>query len=305
MDVERLLPADALRPHWSSASALVYLGGGVILGATTALLGILGEDHGDWALVGYSVLAVVLALGLAQWLAQSGRAVAAGVLATVAVVFFAIFVGSVENAIGILDAEFNDYQPAALLLEALTIGAALIALQRFRAPLLVLPIAITFWFAVADLGSLGSWDDAGEVLSILVGGALISAAIAVDRAGREPYSLWLHVVGGLALGGGVLALIEGDLGWAFVGLLSLAYVGAAYLLARSSYAVLGAIGILATTTYFALDGFSVLGAFLPFGSGQIEKGLDPWQVALSFVAAGVVIVALGLIDDRIPALRRR
>ena len=307
MDVKRLLPADPLRPRWSSATALVYLGGFVILGATSALLGILGDDHGDWALVGYSALATVLALALAHWLEQSDRAVAAGVLATVTVLFFAFFVGSFENAIGILDIDIDDYQPAALLLEALTVGAALVALQRFRAPLLVLPIAVTFWIAVADLGSIGSWGDAGEVLSVLVGVALIAAAVAVDRSGREPYGLWLHVVGGLALGGGVLALVENDLAWAFVGLLSLAYVAAAYLLARSSYAVLGTIGILATTTYFTLNGFSLLGEFLPFGSGEVEEGggLDPWQVALWFVAAGLVIVVLSLVEDRVTALRRR
>ena len=306
MDVQSLLPADALKPCWSSASALVYLGGGVVLVATLALLGILGEDHGDWALVGYSVLATASALGLALALEQSGRAVAAGVLATVTVLFFAFFVGSFENAIGILDIDLDDYQPAALLLEVLTIGAALVALQRFRAPLLVLPIAVTFWIAVADLGSLGSWGDAGEVLTVLVGIALIAVAVAVDRAGREPYGLWLHVVGGIAFGGGVLALIEGDLGWVLVGLLSLAYVAASYLLGRSSYAVLGTIGILATTTYFTLDGFSLLGEFLPFGSGEIsEGGLDPWQVALSFVVAGLVIVVLGHVEDRVTALRRR
>ncbi len=84
-----------------------------------------------------------------------------------------------------------------------------------------------------------------------------------------------------------------------VGALSLGYVAASYRLARSSYAVLGAIGILATTTYFTLDGFSLLGAFLPFGSGEIEEGLDPWQVAFSFVVAGLVIVALGLGGDRL------
>ena len=65
MDVERLLPADALRPRWSSASSLVYLGGFVILVATAALLGILGDEHGDWALVGYSVLATAVALSFA------------------------------------------------------------------------------------------------------------------------------------------------------------------------------------------------------------------------------------------------
>jgi len=305
VDVQSLLPADALRPRWSSASSLVYLGGFVILFATSALLGILGDDHGDWALIGYSALATVLALALAQWLAQSGRAVAAGVLATLAVIFFATFVGSVENVLGILDAELGDYQAGALIVELATIAAGFVALQRFRAPLLVLPIVVTFWFALIDLGSLASGDTVGEVLAILVGLALIVAGIAVDRAGREPYAFWVHLVGGLSLGGGVLALVESDVGWAFVGLLSLAYVAASYLFARSSYAVLGAIGILTTTTYFTLDGFSVLGAFLPFGSGEVNEGLDPWQIALSFVAAGLVIVGLGLVEDRVTAYRRR
>jgi hypothetical protein len=304
VDLESLLPADALRPRWSSASALVYLGGFVVLAATSALLGVLGGDHGDWALVGYSALAAAIALGLALALGQSERAVAAGVLATLAVVFFAVFVAVAESALGILDVDAGDYQPATLVVEALTIAASLVALRRFRAPLLVLPIATTIWIAVADLGSIGSWDDAGEALSVLTGAALMAAGVAVDRAGRDPYGLWLHVVGGIAFGGGVLALAGSDVAWVLVGLLSLAYVAAAYLLARSSYAVLGTIGILATTTYFTLDGFSVLGAFLPFGSGQIDQGLDPWQVALSFVAAGLVIVLLGIVEDRVTALRR-
>ena len=304
MEIERLLPADPLRPRWSSATALVYQGGFVVLAATSALLGILGDDHGDWALVGYSALATTVALAFAYRLEQSGRAVSAGVLVTLAVVFFAIFIGSIENAIGILDVDGGDYQAGRPVLEVVTIAAALVALRRFRAPLLVLPVALTLWIAVADLASLGSWDDAGEVLSILVGVTLILAGVAVDRAGREPYALWLHLVGGLALGGGVLALVEGDLAWAFVGLLSLVYVAAAYLLARSSYAVLGTIGILATTTFFTLDGFSVVSAFVPFGSGAVEEGLDPWQVALSFVAVGLLIVALGLLEDRVTAFRR-
>jgi hypothetical protein len=304
VDVEGLLPADALRPRWSSANALVYIGGFVILFATAALLGILADDHGEWALVGYSALACALALGFALWLEAQGRSVAAGVLATLAVLFFGAVIGSLASVLGLLDAEIDNYQPASLLLEASIIGAAVVALRRFRAPLLVLPLAATLWVLVADLGSLVSWDEAGEVLSIAAGIALIVAALAVDGAGREPYGFWLHVVGGLAVGGGVLALVDGDVAWVFVGLLSLAYVAAAYLLGRSSYAVLGAIGILATTTYFTLDGFSFLGAFLPFGSGPVEEGLDPWQVALTFVVAGLVIVVLGLVEDRITALRR-
>ncbi len=157
MDVERLLPADPVRPRWSSASALVYLGGVVILVATLALISILGDDHGEWTIVGYSALATGLAIALALLLQQSNRPVAAGLVATLGVVFFAVFVGAFENAIGLLDFDLGDYQVASLLLEVLTIGASLVALQRFRAPLLMLPIAVVLWIILADIGSIGSW----------------------------------------------------------------------------------------------------------------------------------------------------
>lgn len=305
MDLERLLPAEALKPRWSSAGSLVYIGGFTILFATSALLAILGEEHGDWALVGYSALACAAALGLALALAWSGRAVAAGVLVTLAVVFVGTVIAAVENALGILDADVGDYQPAALPIEVMTIAAALVALRRFRAPLLVLPIALVVWAAIVDLGSLASWDGAGETLSILIGIALVVAGVAVDRAERRPYGFWLHAVGGVALGGGVLGVVGSDLEWALVGVLSLAYVAAAYLLGRSSYAVLGAIGILITTTYFTFDAVGLVGAFLPFGAGPVEReASEPWQVALWFVAVGLGIVGLGLIEDRLTALRR-
>jgi hypothetical protein len=84
--IEQLLPAEAVRPRWSSESALVYIGAVVALFATTSLLGILGEDHGNAALAGFSALATATALVLALALQRAGRLVAAGVLATLAVV---------------------------------------------------------------------------------------------------------------------------------------------------------------------------------------------------------------------------
>jgi hypothetical protein len=303
VSVERLLPADALTPRWSSASALVYLGGFVSLSATAGLLGILAVDHGDWALAGYSAVATVVAVALALALERSGRAVAAGVVAALAVVFFLIVAGSIENAIGIFDYQVDDYQPGSLLLEALTIAAALLALRRLRAPLLVLPIALVFWIAIADVGSLFTWGGASELLSVLAGALLIAAGLAVDRAGRRPFGFWLHAIGGLALGGGVLSLADGDGGWLIVGLLALAYVGAAYGLGRSSYAVLGAVGILSTTTYFVQDALSYAGFFVPFDVSGADSGRDPWRVALDYVAAGLFIFLLGLVGERFARTR--
>jgi hypothetical protein len=297
--VERLLPADALRPRWSSANALVYIGGFVALFATAALLGILENDHGTGALVGYSLLATAVAIVLALGLQERNRPVAAGVLATLAVVFFAVAVGALEVWIGILDDNptGGDWQPALLLVELLTIAAALAALRRFRAPLLVLPIATAFAVAVIDLG-------AEAYTAILAGLVLIAAGHAIDRAGLRPYGMWPHLVGGATFGGGVLDLVGGDAGWTLVGLLSIAYVAGAYAVGRSSYAVLGAIGILTTTTYFIEDGLSFVGFFVPVSVGDPGGGYDPWQIAMYYIAAGLLILGLGLLGDRFARLHR-
>ena len=304
MTFGRLLPVDALRPRWSSGSALVYIGAFVVLVGTGVLLGIVADDHGEAALVGASLVASASSLGLALLLQARSHPVAAGVFATLAVFFFALLLGSLESWIGVLDAETDDYQPGTLVVEAGTIAAALAALQRFRAPLLLLPVALTVWVTIADIGTLLSAGNAAEILSVLVGVALAAAGVVVDREGYRPYGFWLHLVAGVAFGGGVLALVDGDGGWVLVGLLSLAFIALAYWLGRASYAVLGAIGILATTTYVTLDSFSFVDAFLPFEVGDGE-GIGAWQATTYYVVAGLVLVGLGLLDERFTARLRR
>jgi hypothetical protein len=303
--IDRLLPAESLRPTWSSGSALVYVGGFVLVVATGALLDILSDLHGEAALTGYAALAAGLSLGVALLLQERDRAVPAGVAATLAVLFFGIFVAALLSLVGLFDSNDDGYQPATHLVEIAVVVAALLGIRRFRAPLLVLVIAVTFWITVVDVVSRLSWADAEEAVSLAVGAVLAVAGFLADRSARRPYGFWLHAVGGWAFGAAVLSLISGDAGWVLVGVLSLAYVALAYLLERSTYAVLGALGIVATTAYFAFDGFSIVTAFLPFGSGVFEEGFEPWQIALSFVAAGLLIALLGLVEDRVTALRRR
>jgi len=302
--IEGLLPAEPLQPRWSSGNALVYIGAFVALIATAMLLGIVGDDHGEAALVGASLVAVVLALAIALVLESGERPVAAGVFATLAVFFFALFIGSLESWMGILDSDTSDYQPASLILEAATIVAALVALRRFRAPLLILPIALTFWFTVADVGSAFSATDAEQILSLLAGVVLAAAGVVVDREGGRPYGFWLHFVGAVAFGGAVLSLVDGDGGWTLVGVLSLAYVLLAYWLDRAAYAVIGAVGVLATTTYITVDSFSFLGQFLPFGVGNGE-GIELWQATSYYLVAGLVLATLGVLDQRIVGWLRR
>ena len=282
----------------------MYIGALVTLIATGVLLGIVADDHGEEALVGASMFASAAALGLAFLLQDRSHEVAAGVFATVAVIFFVVFVGSVESWLGILDAETDDYQPGSLIVEGTAIAASLAALQRFRAPLLILPIALAIWFTVADIASALSADNAGELLSMVVGIGLGAAGGIVDRQGLRPYGFWLHAVAGIAFGGAVLSLIEGDGGWTLVGIISLVYIAIAYWLERASYAVFGALGILATTTYLTLDSFSFANEFLPFGVGDGD-GIEAWQATSYFVVAGLLLAALGLLDERVTERFRR
>ena len=286
-----MLPADAVRPVWSSAGALVYIGGFVVLLATLGLLGVVDDDGGDWALTVAGLVACAAAFALAVGLQRVERAIAAGVAATLGVVFAGVTAGALLSGLGVLDADIGDYQPATLLVWAVVIATALAALARFRAPLLALPIALTFWIAVTDLGSLVSWEDAGEWLSVLAGLLLIADGYYLDRHHHRPYGFWPHAVGGLALGG-ALAFIAGDDAWPATALVGLAFVAVAFALGRSSYAVLGALGILVATTLFAVEPFTVFGLGLPFSTEG--DGLDGWQVAVSFLVAGLVIAGIGV-----------
>ena len=292
MDAERLLPANAVRPLWSSASALVYIGAFTILFAAFALLGIAEDDGGDWALIGGAVVACAIAFALAEALDRADRAIAAGVAATLAVAFAATAVGAFLSAIGALDVELEDYEPASLVVEATLIAGAMLAVRRYRSPLPVLVAAATFWIALVDIGSLAAFDDADELLSLAAGAVLATAGVVVDRAGREPFGFWLHAVGGVAAGGAVVVL-AGDSAWPLIAVVALGFIGLAFVLVRSSYAVLGALGILIATTLFAVDPSSVFGGF-PFGPPSRGDSLEDWQIALSYVVAGFVIAGIGV-----------
>jgi hypothetical protein len=290
----RALPADPVRPLWSSSSALVYLGGFVSLVATGVLLGIASDDGGDAALIGAALLAFALAFALAEALVRARRAIAAGVAATLAVVFAGAVVAAILDAVGALDVEVSGWQPFSLVVEATLVAAALAGIARYRAPLLVLPVALVVWAALADLSSLFDVDNGGELLSIVAGALLVVAGIVVDRAGREPYAFWLHAIGGLAVGG-ALAVLAGDEGWVLTAAVALGFVAAGFALGRSSYTVLGAIGVLIATTLFAVEPLSIVGGFFPFFPPGEGSTLDDWQIALAYLVAGLVLGAIGVL----------
>jgi hypothetical protein len=186
-----------------------------------------------------------------------------------------------------------------VLLEVLVLVGGAFALRRFHFPLLVLPLAAVSWYAVMDLleGVLGGGNTATALLALAVGLFFVGFGAALDSGGQHPYGFWLHVVGGLSIGGGVLWFWhEHTWEWLLVLLVSLLYVAVARALGRSSYAVLGAIGLFGTATYFIEKWFS-LGSLVPFFEAE-PGSFDEWGRPLVYLVLGAVFVVLGLLVDR-------
>jgi hypothetical protein len=219
----------------------------------------------------------------------------AGLFAFVSVGMFAVAVGAVENWWGwlSLDSPLHGFHWSLLLLELLTLIAALRAIRIFRHPLLALAAAGAGWYLVTDvLSSGGNWS---AWVSLLFGLVLLLVAGGVNRV----YAFWLHVVSCLTIGGALLWFWhKSDWDYVLIGLVGLVYIlfGAGRM--RSSWTVLGAVGLLLTWVHFIDKWFGdVNPLFLIVGIGGGEAK-HPWARPLSFVVLGLVYVVLGLLVAR-------
>ena len=299
-------PAGPIKPLWTSATFLQYLG--MLLAAINVvwLLTVLEDEHGTGGLLGWSALALVVFGMFAEAARRRGEAVVAGLLAVISVSVFGVLAGSLLDLAGILPDDESDAAPfgegieiGLLLLELVVIAAAAFALARFRFPLLVLTIGTTAWLFVMDLleGVFGGGGTGTALLALLVGFVFLLVATAMDAGVQHPYAMWLHVIGGLSIGGAVLYWWhEETWQWLVVLLVSLAYVVLARALRRSSYAVLGAIGLFATATYFVEKWFTI-GDLLPFFATDTED-VEEWGRPLVYVAVGGIFFLLGLLVER-------
>ena len=296
------------RMPWSGASFLAYLGGFTILFATGALLGVLAGDRGAGGFVLLALLVLAVSLVLAFGALLTGHRVTAGLFALTAVVSVVVFAGSLLNWFGWLDNPdfaLSGFDLARFFLELLAVVASAFALAVFRFPLFVLFLAASIYFLVADLISNGG--DWTAILSILIGLVFLAAAVGIDLGESSYYGLWLHLVAGLVIGGGLLWFFhDGDVDFILVAVIALAYMAIGDGLARSSWIVLGAWGLLQTAEHFAAKWSSVgdiLFFFLPFPLFPFQQpsfdetgspSAHEWAGPLVFVAAGLLFMAVAL-----------
>ena len=306
---------SAVRVPWSSASFLVYLGGLTLFAALASLLAVQADDYGSGGFVGWALLVFLATETFALLALAYGHRITAGLLALSALAAWMVLLGAILDWFGWLadtNSPFAGFHVSHLFLELSLVFAAGIALAVFRFPLLMLPLAAGIWFFLTDLLSGGG--DWSAVLSILVGLMLLSWAVAADRGSRSPNAFWLHVVAGLTIGGGLLWLFHhGDWDWILIGLAALLYIWIGDRLLRSSWVVLGAWGFLQATAHFAVDwanslspAFFVVFYLFPFTlldaigdeGSPTEPTAHPWAASLTFLAAAMLLMGLGLVIAR-------
>lgn len=287
---------DIVKPRWTSASYLLYLGGLTVLLAAVYALGYLSSSYGAFAYVLWAALVLGVLKLISLAFRRADHWMAAGLFGFATVIAYAAFIGALETWFGWLPhslSPFGGFHVGLFLLELLTIGAALLSLAFYRFPLISVIVAVLGWYFVTDvLSSGGNWS---AWVTLLVGLFYVGAATGLDHSSRRPYGFWLHATAGLLIGGALLYFWHsGNTGWALVFVVGLVYIAVAAGTGRSSWAVLGSFGIYAAAIHFgekwARATISLFG-----GSATSQR---EWVPPIVLAAVGFLFVLLGLRLER-------
>lgn len=239
-----------------------------------------------------------------------------GLLIAVAVAMAPLAVFGIQDALGLWTSTdkpgtVRDFyiwvKGSWIFMELATIAAAVLALQFYRFPFIVLLIAIALWFLSMDIvpwitGSpFGNWETSRQV-SVWFGLGIIVAAIVVNLLQRSgDFAFWLYLFGVLTFWGGITASSNGTaLDKALYCAMNVGFLLVAVALGRRVFAVFGTLGI---------------ALYLGDLADKVFKDSLLFPFALSLI--GVGIIALGLyvhrhqdairawIEPRLPATLRR
>jgi hypothetical protein len=299
-----------LKPIWTSATFLVYSGGLTVLLGGLAALAYLSAQYGSGAKAGWALLILVILYAIAHALRLRGRQVAAGIFAFASVIAWSAFVILTFEWWGWdgVNAGLSHWSWARTIAILLILAAAWDDRRRFNFPFIQAISALFGFILVLDvLPAGGNWTAAWALVVGL-------AYLLVGAVRTAPSAFWLHLAGGLLIGGAILFWGHtSDGNFAFVLIVALAYVFIAYATKRSSWAVLGTIGFFIATIHYIVGSPTALaeGAF-GLGSSQTcsaavggpalcsssPAGISPWSPALAFGLLGFWLVLLGMLGRR-------
>jgi hypothetical protein len=282
-----------VKPIWTSATFLVYTGGLTVLGGGLAALGYLSRHYGSGAKAGWALLILAILYAIAHALRVRGRQIAAGIFAFTAVIAWAVFIVFLFEWWGWngVNGSIKHWSWSRLALWLLILASAWDDRRRFGFPFIRLVSAVVGWAFIVDLITAGGSFTAA--VTLIVGLAYLAWA----TIHRTPSSFWLHLVGGLLIGGAIIYWAHtGDGEWAGVSIAAFIFVGIAYATQRSSWAVLGTIGFFAATVHY-LVGSPTRIAEAVFSATPPPR-VSPWSPALAFGLLGFWLVLLGLLGRR-------
>jgi len=299
-----------IKPIWTSATFLVYTGGLTVLLGGLAALAYLSSRYGSGAKAGWALLILVILYGIAHGLRLRERPIAAGIFAFASVIAWSAFVILTFEWWGWngVNAGLSHWSWARTIAILLILAAAWDDRRRFNFPFIQAISALFGFILVLDLlPAGGNWTAAWAVL---VGLAYFLSGIVRD----EPSTFWLHLAGGLLIGGAILFWAhtsDGD--YAVVSIVAFLFVLVAYATKRSSWAVLGALGFYIATIHYLVGSPTAL-AQGAFGLGSSETchalagqppvctssgaSVSPWSPALALGLLGFFLVLLGLLRRR-------
>lgn len=252
-------------PRFTLTNVLYYLGGMLAIGAMSLFMTLGWEGFGGWGVFFIALAYIGVALLLARRFERQGLAIPMGIMAAFAVVLVPLAVWGLQHALGFwADAKsaehYRQYHYVIdwrwVTLELATLLAGVLMLYRWKAPFLLMPVAVTLWYMSMDLALLllppdvYPWSESGWLFrkwfSVAFGLVTVLVAFWVDLRSRHTldYAFWLYLFGLLALWGGLTSLGSDRLAGKLVYLaLNLALILAGAVLLRRTFTVFGAIGV--------------------------------------------------------------
>ena len=274
------------RPAFSFTLVLYYLGGGIAIGAMGLFVNVGWKSFGGWGVVWIALAYGLLGLCLTRWFQARAHAVPAAVCATFVVTLAPLVVYGLQQALGWgAPGRHGASGGAWLYMELATLAAGAVMIQRFRYPLLLMPVAVALWCLAIDLVAiLSRWPLDFEIralISLYAGLLMICGGLWLDIRTRhgEDFAFWIHLVGALAFWYGLTTSDRyGEWTELAYFLINLGMIGFGALVLRKIFVVLGAIG-----------------ASLYLGHLASTLFRDSWLFPASLTAIGLLIVCLGLL----------
>lgn len=294
-----LQQGPAAGPRFDFTHILYYLGGMVAIGAMSLFMTRGWEHFGGWGIFWIAVLYMGVSLWLARWFEQRGHEVPMGIMGALTIVLVPLAVWGVQNALGMWvegpgARHYDDYHRWIdwrwISLEFATLIAGAVMLWRWRAPFLVMPVAVTLWYLSMDLAifiagaDTHQWSSSlwtfRQWFSVAFGLAMLGFALIVElrsRGGRD-YPFWLYLFGLMCFWCALSSMESHALAGKLIYLtINLVLVGFGAVLRRRVFAVFGGMGVAIGIGMIAWDYFR-----------------DSWLFPIALTVIGIALVFGGL-----------